>query len=205
MRKLAQKSASMNWWPRRGDKSGVLYDAACAAAQASLALTEHDADKAKRFGNGRSTLLHKAQEAGYDDGEQLCSDPDLSPLHSDRRFEEVVISMAPPARYATLLRADTEYESRLLSKLTPGEQLQQAPSLIADGYRPRGITVVSWEGHGAEAASVWCRPLVPDQEKEQLALRQANAAVALARLGQADQGLAAAETQPRPPAAQLCD
>ena len=47
----------------------VLYDAACAAAQASMALADHGAEQAQSFRDRAFDLLRQAQEAGYRDVE----------------------------------------------------------------------------------------------------------------------------------------
>src|SRR5205807_2087259 len=67
------------------------------------------------------------------------------------------------------------------------------------GYRPAALSVLAGgpapprpgggergRGEGLVTASVWHRPTIAEDDKEKLAKRQANAAVVLLRLGQAD-------------------
>jgi serine/threonine protein kinase/formylglycine-generating enzyme required for sulfatase activity len=69
--------------------------------------------------------------------------------------------------------------------LDPLQQVARAKGLIAQGYRPVSWSVTEAQpGHPLATASVWHRPVVPEEEKEHLARRQANAAVALLKMGQ---------------------
>ena len=56
------------------------------------------------------------------------------------------------------------------------------PGVTAAGYRPASLSMAETGTGPAVAASVWRRPMVPEDDKEKLARRQANAAVALLRL-----------------------
>jgi formylglycine-generating enzyme required for sulfatase activity len=59
--------------------------------------------------------------------------------------------------------------------------LARCRELTQQGYRPVSVSVV--EGQAVAAASVWHRPVVPEEDKEVLAKRQAQAAVTLLQLG----------------------
>jgi formylglycine-generating enzyme required for sulfatase activity len=93
----------------------------------------------------------------------------------------------PEARYAAIWTTDPAIEAVSVSGLEPAAHLQRARELIAQDYRP-----VSWSVAQIAAerplvtASVWHRPAVSEQAKDQLAERQARAAVALIRLGQTE-------------------
>ena len=64
---------------------------------------------------------------------------------------------------------------------------RSAGSLIAQGYRPVSISVARTTPDGPPAtASVWHRPVMSEEVKDGLAMRQARAAVALVRLGKAE-------------------
>lgn len=67
---------------------------------------------------------------------------------------------------------------------TPTEHKVRCRALLAQGYRPAALSVaaLAQPEHGV-TASVWHRPAVPRDVKERLARRQANAAVALFKLG----------------------
>ncbi len=92
----------------------------------------------------------------------------------------------PSPHYAGLWQADTSIEAHLISGQTREEQLAECAGLLAEGFRPVAWAVASVKGTAkVETASVWHRPLVADAIKEQEALRQASAAVALVRLERA--------------------
>jgi hypothetical protein len=60
-------------------------------------------------------------------------------------------------------------------------------ALLAQGFRPAALSVAAGPaGQPLVAASVWHRPVVPDEEKEKLARGQVNAAVALLLMGQSE-------------------
>jgi serine/threonine protein kinase/formylglycine-generating enzyme required for sulfatase activity len=100
----------------------------------------------------------------------------------------------PERRYAGCFAGSAAFDHVVVLGLPPEEQLRRCRELAGQGYRP---AVVSVTDMGADlrraglspavvAASVWHRPAVPDEAKERLARRQANAAVALFRLGQGE-------------------
>jgi formylglycine-generating enzyme required for sulfatase activity len=59
--------------------------------------------------------------------------------------------------------------------------------LVRDGYRPVGIDAVLIGNTGLVTASVWHRPVISEQTRDQLAERQARAAVTLVRMGKAEE------------------
>jgi formylglycine-generating enzyme required for sulfatase activity len=83
-----------------------------------------------------------------------------------------------------LWNVSTQLESKMLHGLSITEQRLRGPALVADGFRPAAVSVVSDPEAGLPmSALVWHRPLVAESAKDRLARRQANAAVALLRLG----------------------
>jgi formylglycine-generating enzyme required for sulfatase activity len=92
----------------------------------------------------------------------------------------------PERSYAGTFAADPRWDHVAVQGLSPHEHREQCRKLAEQGYRPAALSVASFPAPGGPiAASVWHRPVVPDDVKEQLAKRQANGAVALLRLGQA--------------------
>ena len=190
--------------------AGTLYDAACAAALASQACAQSDAERSQKFTDRAIELLGTAVTHGYDDAQHLRTDVDLARLHGDPRFLALLEKLEPPGRFAAVWRADVEFESRLITLQSPESLLEQAHELAAQGFRPVAIAVTESPGDATsgssppasslppEASVVWHRPLVPDDQKEQLAVRQASAAVALLRLQQADQVWPLLRHQPDP-------
>jgi hypothetical protein len=76
------------------------------------------------------------------------------------------------------------FESRELNGLRLGEHQRAIQSLIEENFRPVAISVVNLPGStGSTTASVWHRPRIQEAPKQALATRQANAAVALLKLG----------------------
>jgi formylglycine-generating enzyme required for sulfatase activity len=102
----------------------------------------------------------------------------------------------PERRYAGCFLGSAAFEPVVALGLTPEEQLRRGCELAAQGYRPAALSVAAFPASGGVSppeevppvellsASVWHRPMVPEEAKEWLAKRQANAAVALLRLGQ---------------------
>jgi formylglycine-generating enzyme required for sulfatase activity len=89
--------------------------------------------------------------------------------------------------YTGVWNADARRESVRTQGLDPTGHRERCRELAAQGYRPAAIAV-AWLGEGQPlaAASVWHRPVIPETAKEDLARRQAQAAVALLRMGRAD-------------------
>ncbi len=166
------------------ERDGVaVYYAACGAAQAALAAGPSGGDSAAKMRGRALDLLETAIQAGFTDPDQMRQDPKLAPLHTEPRFARLLSRIAEPKNCAAVWRADVRVESRLVRSRSCNDQLTEARQLLGDGFRPVAWTVASLSEPGAvEAASVWHRPLVADEQKEQLAQRQANAAAALLRM-----------------------
>jgi serine/threonine protein kinase/formylglycine-generating enzyme required for sulfatase activity len=87
----------------------------------------------------------------------------------------------PEHRYASCWKADAAFDQVAANGLDPVAHLARCRDLGRQGYRPAALSVAA---PGLATASVWHRPVVTEEEKERLAKRQANAAVALLRLSQ---------------------
>jgi formylglycine-generating enzyme required for sulfatase activity len=101
----------------------------------------------------------------------------------------------PEHRYASCWRADTAFDQVAAHGLDPATHLARCLDWAKQGYRPASLTVTA---PGLVAASVWHRPVITDEEKERLAKRQANAAVALLRLNQPERVWPLLRHQPDP-------
>jgi hypothetical protein len=204
----------------------ALYDAACAAALASEASVASNADRAKTYLDRAMTLLDQAVAHGYQNAQHLRTDVDLAALHDDSRFLALADRLEGPSRYASVWRADVEFESRLLAPERVELQRAESHALAAAGYRPVAIAAFEVGAHhvaglarvrdvsddgpprilansataanASTVASVWHRPLVPDVAKEELAQRQATAAAALVRMGAAERVWPLLTHQPDP-------
>ena len=179
-----------------------LYFAASATSVASEAFAKMDPEKARLLGDEADQLLDRSISAGRTDFDFMMADPDLDAIRDRPVFRRIHEQMGTDLSLSALWKVDTEFESTSLRGGPPAEQMAKIRELVAAGYRPEGISVVRElapgtpvAGAGGETrveskdwltASVWRRPLVRDADRETLAKRQANAAIALARRGQAD-------------------
>ena len=109
------------------------------------------------------------------------------------------VTSLPPWSWAGCFHKTTKLEHALALELGPAEQLQRCRVLAEQGYHPAGLTAGEI-GKRLVTGSVWLRPAEGEQALEQLAKRQATAAVALLRLGQPKKTLAAAAAHRRPAA-----
>ena len=82
----------------------TLYDAACAAALASQACAQSDAERSQQFADRAIELLGTAVTHGYDDAQHLRTDVDLARLHGDPRFLALLEKLEPPGRFAAVWR-----------------------------------------------------------------------------------------------------
>src|SRR5207248_822819 len=88
-------------------------------------------------------------------------------------------------RYATVRQLAVTQEGAELHGLGVAQHLERCRKLAAQGFRPAGLSVAEVRaGEPSVAASVWVRPAVTGEQRDALAQRQANAAVALLHLGE---------------------
>ena len=128
---------------------------------------------------------------GYNKVQQTKSDPDFGSLHSDRRFLALLDKMEPPAKYATVLSSDTNWESKLLSSGPVESVAQKLLPLLAQGYRPVSIAIYPSAsavpeqlGQLSNTSLPLHRPVIPNDSSLNLAKRQAGSAIALLRQGE---------------------
>ena len=117
-------------------------------------------------------------------------DADLDPIRDDPAFAEIMKAGHPDRRYAAVWSSDASFEAIPIFGLDPAAHLQQCRELIAQGYRPVSLSVTRTTPEGPlVTASVWHRPVITEEIKDRLAERQARAAVALVRMGKAEEVL----------------
>jgi hypothetical protein len=101
-------------------------------------------------------------------------------------------SRLPPARYvacAAIARSDIRLKTRFSEVLRPGEHLAWCRQLQKSGGRPRSIATVVVptplpdEPEAICVRSLWVEPQIDEADKDELAQRQAQAAIALLALG----------------------
>ncbi len=90
----------------------------------------------------------------------------------------------PETEYTGVWQHVPRFDSRESHGLDPRRHRDLARSWAAEGYRPVAIAAAQVAGQAPETASVWRRPIVTEDDRDALAGRQANAAVALLRLGE---------------------
>jgi formylglycine-generating enzyme required for sulfatase activity len=163
-------------------------DAACALSQASFLVSRSDKEKARQLADRSLQLLREAVRNSDADFRRMEEDSDLDAIRENPAFASIMSEGHANRRYAALWTKDARFEAVSIHGIGPKAHLQKCRDLIAQGFRP-----VSWSatrtGQAGEpvTASVWHRPMVSDHSKDELAERQARAAIALARMGKAEE------------------
>jgi serine/threonine protein kinase/formylglycine-generating enzyme required for sulfatase activity len=167
--------------------SGLHYDAACAFALASRAVKAANPPKSQQQAARAIALLQKAIGIGYSDYAHIQENADLDPIRGLPAFAEIMNAGRTDRSYAVVWKPDARFEAMPIFGLDPAAQEAQGRKLIALGYRPVSVSVARTIPDGPlVTASVWHRPVVSEDARDRLAIRQARAAVALARLGKPD-------------------
>ena len=164
------------------------YDAARAFSLASKAICRSDKAKGRQLAERCLQLLSEASKNDDADFGKMDEDADLDLIRDDPAFAQIMKAGRPDRRYASLWSSDWSFEATSIYGLDPAAHLGKSRELIAQGYRP-----VSWSltqtatGGPLVTASVWHRPVITEETKDQLAQRQARAAIALLRMGKAEE------------------
>ena len=175
----------------------ALYDAACTFSVISGMLSGKSVTLSKVYAERAVTLLRDASEHGYIDHERLESDADLDPLRDLKEFTRLLESDGRGVSYTAVWNDSSWLESVVTHGLDPKTHLARCRELSADGYRIASIGT-TWSNGNHFSASVWHRPLVKEVDREALARRQANAAVAAVRMGDAARVWPLLEASPDP-------
>src|SRR5262249_47669933 len=140
--------------------------------------------KSAEHANRALTLLERALAAGYRNFANLHTEPDLEAVRRLPGYREVLARQRLLGRYSSAWREDSTHEATGLHGLTPEEHLKRCRELVAQGWRPVGLSLTTLPAEKeVVAASVWHRRTVPAQEQERLARRQGTAGSLLLRLG----------------------
>jgi formylglycine-generating enzyme required for sulfatase activity len=167
--------------------SGLYYDAACAYALTARALKTRNPAKSQEHRARAIALLKEAIRVGYSDYDHIQEDPDFDPIRELPAFGEIMSAGHADRRLTALWSSDVRFESVPLFGLDPAAHDAQCRKLIGEGFRPVSISVASTApDRPPVTASVWQRPVMSDDVKDALAMRQARAAIALVRLGKPD-------------------
>ena len=166
--------------------AGLHYDAACAYAMACNALAKRDQAKSRKHAEQALRFLQAAIQNGYSDYNHMQEDADLDPIRDAPAFAEIMKGGHADRRYTAVWSSDASFEATPIYGLDPAGLLRKCRELIAQGYRPVSWSVTqTTREEPPVAASVWHRPVITEETKDQLAERQARAAIALLRMGKA--------------------
>ncbi len=165
------------------DSFSVELDAARAFALAGHAIAKRDGAKGRvLFAKALEYLGHAVKEPDADFA-LLDTDAALDFIRDDPAFHSMLNPFHPERRLGLITSRDVHYTCETIIGLDPAAHLERARELIARDYRP-----VAWAAAGSSSAtaSVWRRPAVSEERKDDLASRQARAAITLIRLDHAE-------------------
>ena len=168
--------------------AGLHYDAACAYALASQPLAKKDPAKGRDRAERAIHLLQTAIQNGYSNYNHMQEDADLDPIRDLPAFIEIMKVGHVDRSYAAVWTGDDRFEASPLFGLDAAAQLQQCRELASQGYRMVALSVARTSPGGLPiTASVWHRPVMTEETKDQLAERQARAGIALVRMDKAEE------------------
>ena len=168
--------------------AGLHYDAARAYALASQPLAKKDPAKGRDRAERAIHLLQTAIQNGYSDYNHMQEDADLDPLRQLPAFADIMKAGHLDRSYAAVWAGDFRFEASPLFGLDTAAHLQRCRELVAQGYRMVTLSVARTSPEAPPiTASVWHRPVITEETKDQLAQRQARAGVALVRMGKAEE------------------
>jgi formylglycine-generating enzyme required for sulfatase activity len=165
-------------------KESLLFYAACVYSEASLAVKDQTLSE---------EYLHRAirligelvkENVGHRNHhhDEILADHRIDPIRSDPVFQKYIDEMLLDRRYSAVWQRNPDFETRELHGRNPSGHRLDCENLTKLGYRPRTISVASFERKKELlTASIWYRPREPSRS-EQLK-RRTNSAVALYRLG----------------------
>ena len=196
---------------KQRDNMDRLYNVACSAALCAAYSGVADEERKRSFVASALIALERCEELGYEDSSQLMGDSDLAILWQEPRFLNLLSRLGGTGMYSALYHADPQVETRLWT--SSAQLLEEGETTLREfvekgsraGYRPRSLAA-GWIPEGAapdgkgrlEKAMLLWRPVVNEGAKDRLAKRQAKAAVALLRMGAAEQVWPLLRHQPDP-------
>ena len=141
-------------------------------------LIQHREGKSYFSSVRRKLRINPAYRDAWDDDEQRYRQRTRDGWYQ----VDVRLSGSPELSYAGTWLNGGPWESETVDRCDLTDHGAEMKRLAALHYRPASIAVLETE-LGLEATSVWHRPVVLDRQRDRLASRKANAAVALFRLG----------------------
>ena len=171
----------------RGDAE-LRYESARAFAFASKAVSKRDPAKGHKLADRALQLLRQSVRDQEADFGRMDDDPALDSIRDEPDFIEIMSTAHSDRRYSTVWSVAPSVESEVIAGPDPADQVRRGRDLMTQGYCPVAWSVARTTEKGPlAAASVWHRPVISDEAKDRLAERQARAAVALVRMGKADE------------------
>ena len=166
----------------------MYYDAARAYALASQPLARKDPAKGRHQAERAIRLLKMAIQNGFSNYKHMQEDADLDPIRDLPAFVEIMKAGHLDRSYAAVWSGETGKEAITSVGLDPATHLLRCRELASQGYRMVATSVARTSRVSPlVTASVWHRPVITEETKDQLAERQARAAVALLRMEKADE------------------
>lgn len=101
-------------------------------------------------------------------------------------------------QYSLLGQADIRFESKIVTADSPAEMIERISELGKMSFRPVAIDMGNSETHSQRPTIIFHRPFVSAKAKDQLASRQATAAVTLLRLGAPERVWSLLQNRPDP-------
>jgi eukaryotic-like serine/threonine-protein kinase len=170
------------------NNADLRYDAACAFSLASRAISRSDKAKGRQLAERSLRLLREAIKNDDADFGEMDDDADLDPIRDDPAFIEIMKTGHPDRRYSAVWNSDASFEATSIYGLDPAVHLRKCRELIAQGFRPVSCSIARNNPEGRlVSVSVWHRPTIQEEVKDRLAERQARAAIALVRMGKAEE------------------
>ena len=168
--------------------SDLKYDAARAYAGASRPIGPKNSKKAQQLAGRAIELLRELLQGGFQNFGRIEDEPDLDPIRDLPAFTEIMEQSHPDRRYVAVWTRDDRFEAVSNRGTDPAAHLQECRKWIDQGYRPASISVTRTAPDvPIITASVWHRPTISEASKDELAERQARAAIALIRMGRAEE------------------
>jgi serine/threonine protein kinase/formylglycine-generating enzyme required for sulfatase activity/tetratricopeptide (TPR) repeat protein/energy-coupling factor transporter ATP-binding protein EcfA2 len=172
----------------RPDDTDLRYEHARALALASRPVTKRDPVEGRRLADLSLQILKKMFDAQEANVGRIVDDLALDPIRNEPDFADMMRAAHPERKFAVVWIDESRFESQVVASADPAELRRRIRDLIDQNYRPVAWSVARISSdRSLVTASVWRRPVVPEEKKDQLAERQARAAVALLRLGHPDE------------------
>ncbi len=163
-----------------------LIHIARAAAQCShIAEVNGQSADAHAYAQQALDMIQRCLELRSIDCDRLRSDSEFVPLAHLPEFE-ALMQGSQVGPFAHVLTSETSVESTVTNAayFCPPESLQ---AMMKVGWKPAAVCVAPADAPDAGSVTiVWQRPIAGDEQRENLAVRQTQAAIALLRLGEPD-------------------